>query len=519
MQSNTKVNIRVVKKDGFKNITCNNGENLLSILINNNINILNYCNGNGTCGKCKVNFLDNNGRTEKSELACLCNLEKDCIIEIVEFDNNNFEILSDYSKAKLDNDRNLLKDLDKRKSFEYGVAIDIGTTTVVLSLVNLKDKKVYDTIAMLNPQRKYGADVITRIQYSLKHEFELTERIQEVLKDSIQKIIQTDNSLIGNIKLSNIVIAGNTTMLYLLRGLSCKDLAIYPFDVKEILFEQFDFNEIFKTNFIYSQVTLLPCISAFVGADIVSDILFTDMHKSDSICMLLDIGTNGEMVIGNKDRLLCTATAAGPVFEGANIKSGIGSVSGAINKVKINGNHISYDTIKNKEPMGICGSGVIDMVSELLINNLMDNTGLLDEELYADGIFTIYKNENDNSIVFTQKDIREVQLAKSAIRAGIEVLIQKFGTSYEKISKIYISGGFGTYINIDSSINIGMLPKEFAAKIEFIGNGSLGGAIKYLTNSVKPLELEVIRDKAQNINLAKEADFNNLFIKHMSFYK
>ncbi len=398
----------------------------------------------------------------------------------------------------------------------YGIAVDIGTTTIVLSIVNLLTGKVSGTASSLNSQRQFGADVISRIQYSSeKSIYSLRDAIREDIIQGIEELcIQ---SKINKMSVQKLVISGNTTMLHLLMGLFSESMSMYPFTTVVNSQINLSFNELFENNTLECQVELLPVISAYIGADITAGMVKCNFHKSEDICMLIDIGTNGEMAIGNKDKVLCAATAAGPAFEGANIENGIGSVSGAIYSVNIENGDILYKTINDKPPVGICGSAVIDIVAEGLKNKLIDNTGKLNKEIVAENYIKISKDGDNEKIIFTQKDIRELQLAKSAICSGIEMLIKNFGCTYEQINKVYIAGGFGNKINLDNAVSIGVIPKQLDDKTCLIGNSSLAGAIKYLLNIETKKQINYIIDNSKYIDLSLDEEFNKLFIKNINF--
>lgn len=312
-------------------------------------------------------------------------------------------------------------------------------------------------------------------------------------------------------------IAGNTTMLYFLIGLECDYLSFVPFNTVTISKLKYDYKDIFGDDFLNCIVTMLPGISAYVGADILSGMLYCGFDKIDKISMLIDIGTNGEMAIGTKDKILCLATAAGPAFEGANITCGTGSIKGAISKVNIDKDNIEYKTIKDAKPVGICGSAVIDLTAECLNNFIIDDTGRFDTIKYKDSLIFIAKDENNRDIIFNQKDVREVQLAKSAIRSGIEILIKEFNCCYEDIETVFIAGGFGNYMDIENAVRIGLIPEQLKGKIKSIGNSSLGGAIKYLINIDSDREIDNIVGKTKYIDISSNTFFNDLFIENMMF--
>ncbi|KJS84808.1 MAG: hypothetical protein JM58_10270 [Peptococcaceae bacterium BICA1-8] len=397
----------------------------------------------------------------------------------------------------------------------YGIAVDLGTTTIVASLVNLLNGEVIKSCSILNSQRKFGEDVISRIQYSASGNLdELKNVVREDILSALAELLTSTG--VNREKVFSMVIAGNTTMQSLLLGLHCESLTAHPFKTVTISEHKIRFRDIFISDILECEVIVLSGISAYVGADIVAGMLYCNFDKLNQNAMLIDIGTNGEIVIGSKEKILCLATAAGPAFEGGNITNGIGSVTGAIHEVKMINNEIRYNTINDSAPIGICGSGVLDIVSTGLLNNSIDKTGRFSQKIDG-GVLEIAKNASNEAIIFTQKDIREVQLAKSAIRTGIEILIKRLNVSYDEIETVYIAGGFGTYMDIESAIRIGMIPKEFKGKIKIVGNSSLGGAITYLINKKSREKINNILEKATYIDISSDRTFNDLFVENMFF--
>lgn len=395
----------------------------------------------------------------------------------------------------------------------YAIGIDIGTTTIVLSIVDLLTGKIVNSKSILNSQRQYGADVISRINHSIIDLNSLTSSIQKDLKMGFIELLKMER--ISFNKVYQMVIAGNTTMLHLLCGFYSESLALYPFNSTTLSKLELDYIELFNDNTLKCNVTILPSVSAYVGADITSGMLKCRFDKLKRTCLLIDIGTNGEMAIGDKDRIICLSTAAGPAFEGANIRCGIGSVPGAISTLKIKDKKVSYSTINNKTAVGICGSAVIDITAECVKNKIIDETGKFIElkEL------NITTSKDGTPITFTQKDIREVQLAKSAIRSGIEILVKNYGCDYSAIDKVFIAGGFGNNINIENAACIGLIPNELKEKIKIIGNSSLGGTINYILDKESKNVIQDILNITKYIDISTDKEFNDLFIENMMFEK
>lgn len=513
-----------------------------------------YCAGRGTCGKCKVQFLNNIptptahdttffSEKELSEgwrLACQAYVEGQFTIQIEDYEEDQIQAASafnlpDKSVSNKFTTSNIASDSSSKtassqqisvqhnstqlsseksdskiaaaqlssahteisSSEALALAIDIGTTTIAANLINTNQKKVLQTTTSINHQRIFGTDVLSRIDAANQGRiWELQRTILNDL-DSICEQFQLGKDIT---KLSiPVVISGNSTMQHLLQRLSCESLGSFPFTPVDISMHS------------YKGMTILPGISTYVGADIVSGIVACGIDQEEEISLLVDLGTNGEMVIGNKDRLLVTSTAAGPAFEGGNIRHGIAGVPGAIDTVTISNNHPVISTISNKKPIGICGTGVIETVYELVKEKIVDNTGLIADKYFDNG-YPLTEN-----ISFTNKDIREVQLAKSAIRAGIEILVTSYGIDYSQIAHLYLAGGFGQKINYTKAVGIGMLPKELNDRIISVGNSSLAGAGMLAMNPELSHRFTHIPEISEEINLANHKAFNDLYLEYMSF--
>lgn len=428
--------------------------------------------------------------------------------------------------------KNKLLDLKGKDEFNtsFGLAIDIGTTTIAMYLMNLITGQEVDVISQVNRQRNYGSDVISRINFTMENEegsVLLQRCIVTQLNDMIEILCENNNIKYEHIY--NAVIVGNTTIIHLLLGLPCKSIALAPYipiTTEEININANELNINININGI---ISIMPGIASYVGSDITAGILSSNLMNSDKYSLLLDLGTNGEMVIGNKEKIISCSTAAGPAFEGANIKYGIGGVKGAICKVDLGKNKI-YETIGNYRPVGICGSGVLDIVAQLLKYNIMDETGKLydkdeikDErlklQLSDNNIkeFVLAENDDKELISITQKDIREVQLAKAAIRAGINILLDEAKLDFDDIEYVYIGGGFGNFMNVESCLEIGMIPKELKGKILSIGNCAGFGAKKYLLSEKVRKTANDIIDKSIYVELSKIQDFQEYFIDCIAF--
>lgn len=512
-------------------VVCEPGQTILDAMKKAGVYLNAPCGGKGTCGKCRIRVLEGKldatpfdrmklqgEELEKGiRLACKAYPKSDCTI--VFGGEENFEAVSDFVLEESGS-----RDLKFQKSSNKNciIGIDIGTTTIAVSAADEDSGKPIHTVSMINRQRAYGADVISRIQASNEgRKEELQDSIRKDLKEGIEKVL--GEAGIDRKSVRKAAIGCNTTMAHLLLGYSCEGLGAYPFTPFYTGTVEMPLDELLGARVMDIPAVVLPGISAFVGGDITAGLLACGFADTHEISILIDLGTNGEMAIGNSEKIMVTSTAAGPAFEGGNISCGVGSVDGAICTIAITegteeegGFRASYDTIGRKPPVGICGTGVIEIVSELAKNGIVDETGLM-EETYFDEGYRIADTNDGIPIVFTQKDVRELQLAKSAIRAGIETLILKYGVSCDNISTVYLAGGFGFRMNIEKAVNIGLLPEALAGKVKAVGNTSLGGALRYLTEKDAPAKMDAIIRASEEINLSNSKEFHELYMEHMYF--
>lgn len=408
-------------------------------------------------------------------------------------------------------------DITSKRMQQFGIVVDIGTTTIVVGLVNLQTGELCDRYSKLNSQNKYGSDVISRIQFASLEASNLSALNNAVQKDVLDGISHLCESCdVEPRGIHDIVITGNTTMLHLFMGIQCRTIGASPFLSVTLNKHELYFEELFRKNHIPARVSIMPGIAAYVGSDLVMGVLNCNMDLKEEIALLIDIGTNGEMVIGNRHKMMCLAAAAGPAFEGANISCGTGCIVGAINTIHMEGDTFNFTTIGNDPPVGICGSGVIDLVYSSLIYGIIDETGHIESAELKDGI-VISDGSDSLKITFSQKDFREVQLAKSAIRTGIDLLISRYGCSYEDVKRVYIAGGFGSKMDIKSAVGIGMIPQALEGVVVAIGNSALGGAVDYILDKNNDDRVKRIIHLAEYIEISKDNNFNDLFIDNLTF--
>ena len=508
-------------------------KNLLEMLQEKNEYISAPCNGNGICGKCIVRY--KSGATEPTKqdreflsekqleqgyrLACQSYPTEEYKVEIPELEET-IEVLSQWENQRTEE---ILKNTaegtaEKTENALYGICIDIGTTTLAALLVNLETEADCQTAVSVNHQRAYGSDVLSRISASNGgKKWEIQRCIRQDLQKLIRELLQKEKITEQQIK--RIVIAGNTTMCHLLRGFSCETLGVAPFLPVDLSWMEGSAADFLGMKELDTKVVILPGISAFVGADIMAGIAKMNMHRSEGYHLLLDIGTNGEMVLGNCRHMYVTSTSAGPAFEGGNISCGMASIPGVISHVFMEetgkaGFQVIGETDgenKKQQAIGICGTGMIDLVYELREHQMIDEHGTY-SDLYFD---TGY--ELAGKVKFTQNDIREIQMAKAAIRAGVDILVKKAGIAFDEVDNCYLAGGFGTKIDIKKAAGIGLIPKELEMKTIPVGNTVLAGTKEVLLSRISKEELEKIQTMADVINLAEENDFEELYLSYMDF--
>ncbi|MDP2928982.1 MAG: ASKHA domain-containing protein, partial [Candidatus Omnitrophota bacterium] len=362
----------------------------------------------------------------------------------------------------------------------YGFAFDIGTTTVAGQLIDLNTKNILGTRIAFNKQASYGSDVITRIIYASNPEG--LEKLNEAVLDNINEIIE-DLSRACNVALSNaycVVCAGNMTMMHLLLKINPANIRRAPYIPTTAVFETVHAPEVGIEVNPRGVVTFLPGVTTYVGGDIVSGVIACGLAQTESLSLLIDIGTNGEIVLGNQEWMIGAAASAGPAFEGSGLKCGMKAVSGAIQKVEIDKDlNVKIEAIGDGKPRGICGSGYIDLLCQMLKRRVIGKNGKIDSALKSKNIRktdTGYEFVVAEDIVITEDDIENLKRSKGAIYSAMISLLNKVEKPLIEVKKIYIAGGFGNYLNIENAVFIGLLPDADRSRYEFIGNSSLAGA-------------------------------------------
>ncbi len=483
--------ITVVTKERKVTFEAERGKSLGRLFSMHAIAVPMRCGGNGTCGKCRVRLLE--GRVSGMQpdaqgfvLACRAFPESDCVIAAAEESGSGLEGFR----------------FARRPDPSYtgwGVAFDLGTTTLAACLVRLSDAAVVARTSRLNPQAVFGSDVISRIgACAVRADL---EKQHELIVSAAAGMVRALSEEAGGVHISRMTVAGNTTMLHLFCGEDPSSIGVYPFRAKFLGEREFSGEALGIPS---DRVTLLASVSAYVGADITADMLAADFLHADEPVLLADLGTNGEMALRSGERILCASAAAGPALEGACIECGVGGVAGAIDRVWLEDGALQFSTIGGAPAKGICGCGLIDLIACLLRRGDIDETGYL-----AAG-----KVHLAPEVWLSQADVRQYQLAKSAVCAGMRTLLAHAG---EKAPRLLIAGGLGYYIDAANAAYTGLIPSELAPRAEAVGNGSLYGAYLALTDEACRAESEAIASRSETVDLASDPAFNDRFVDGMMF--
>lgn len=493
------------------------------------------CGGNHTCGKCKItvasgnenvsamtmdekHFLSDTEISANVRLACFATIKGDCTI-LINADVDDYIIHTDF-----------VKDNPSQRDGVgegYYIAVDIGTTTIVSYLCAEKSGEILSTVGEMNSQSSYGADVISRIDYTNHNsESKLHLAILNQLDKMFGENISKSNVRMDKKDITKLVVTGNTTMLHFLMDYPSFGIAVSPFTPHSLFDESHRATALFD-GYDGAELYLPPCIGSYVGADTVCAILASGMVEPErkGIHLLADIGTNGEMALWADGRLYTCSTAAGPAFEGAGIKMGMPAKSGAISDVFLSDGKVCYTTIGDKEATGICGTGIIKTLALFLSLGLIDFSGAINDEAEGDCAKLIGYDENDepyikigdSNVIFTGRDIRQTQLAKAAIHAGILTLCNECNISPEQVDRFYLCGGFGSVISPNASAQIGLIPEAFARKSTPLGNGAGLGALMIAQSMGNLNKARKIKEMAVEIPLSTNKYFMEQYVEQMMF--
>ena len=465
------------------------------------------CGGHHTCGKCRVKafgalsplteeekrLLSPQEIAEGVRLACSARAVGDCTVILAQ---------GDAAEVLLEGAR------DAIQTEGWGIAVDIGTTT--LAVYACFCGKVVRGAGRLNGQSVHGADVITRI--GAKQHLELQHIVVSQLEQLFAEVLAKDAS---PDEVKQIVITGNTTMLHFLMGYDPSSIAVSPFTPQSLFGEEMPASHLFPA-YQNAALYLPPCVSAYVGADMVCAMTASHLWEGNKTVLLADIGTNGEMALYHDGNLYTCSTAAGPALEGACIHMGMAAAPGAIDRVELGSdNSLHWHTIGNGKAKGLCGSGLISLIARLVESGQIDETGaLIDPEEAPDGEDCVWIG--DSGVFLTQQDIRQVQLAKSAICAGILTMLEECGQPAEEIDEFDICGGFGSYIDPHAAAVIGLFPPVLENRVKVLGNAAGSGAVMLLDQEMRKTAMH-LRDSAKLIELSTSPVFMEQYIEQMCF--
>ena len=413
----------------------------------------------------------------------------------------------------------------------YGLAIDVGTTTVVVYLVDMISGQVSGIASDYNSQIAYGEDVISRIIYAQKGGLaRLHGSIIDDINKLVEKVCQQNN--VPKERIENLVVAGNTTMTHLLLGIDPTYIRQDPYIPTANFFPLIRGRDLgLKVN-SNALLYCMPCISSYVGGDITAGVLRSELHKKEELTIFIDIGTNGELVLGNSEWLIAASCSAGPAFEGGGVKCGMRATIGAIERVRIctATDDPAFTVIGDVKPRGVCGSGIVDTLAELFLCSIIDQKGKFDRSTSAGNIRVVdgvaeyilvpgEETETGEDIVFTEVDIDNLIRAKGAVYSGFRVLLNEMGVSFDDVDQFLIAGGIGNYLNIENAIAIGLLPDISPQKFKYLGNTSVIGAQLALLSMNLTAEAEEIAQKMTNIDLSVSTHFmeeymGSLFLPH-----
>ncbi len=479
------------------------GDNLLDILSRNGVELYAPCGGKGTCGKCRV-WTRNLGTV----FACQTTITKDTEIvlpsaleaSILEFQHS----LSYQYPVQPGPSKHLSES-------PFGLAVDIGTTTLVMYFFDFRKESLVHISSMLNPQQNYGADVISRINHCIQHEGGLKTLHRELIQAMNHQIqVFLSENHLQEKDIVKVSFAGNTTMLHFLLKEDPGPIAFAPYTPRFTAEQHRTGADIGLACHEQAFVKVLPSISGYVGADIVAGLAALKPEDQIKTYLFIDLGTNGELALVTPDKHLCCATAAGPAFEASNISCGMPAVKGAVSGYTRTG----YQTIANTPPLGICGSGLIDVISILLDTGKISTTGEMEQDFV---LAPAKESGSGENVVLSPADVRELQLAKAAVAAGINILLKFAGIEAKSVDAVYLAGGFGNYIKIESAIRTGLLDESYRDKIIPIGNASGTGALTALKSEDFDSRIKQLLEKMEYIELSSDPDFVTEYAMNMSF--
>ncbi len=497
------------------------GTLLLDALMDMGVNIKTPCGGKGICGKCRIRVTGElSGKTEAEKkiptnktndrLACQAHLSGDTKVFI---DENHFISRKTYPKVNPDD--------------HFAVAVDVGTTSVNISLVSLSQGVAFDLDTFLNPQRRFGFDVISRIAAASDpiNRQTMTRQIRQTIFNAIASALNAMN--IPCPAIEQIIFSGNTTMLYLLFGLDVSGLGRFPFHAPCLDFDNFTLKDINADLFPHARISAIPAVSAFLGGDLVGGLtLCYEMGFTENI-FFIDLGTNGELfLINGSGDIYAASCAMGPALEGMNISWGMTADDGAVTHVRIDSGKLAYNMIGEGPPVGLAGTALIDIISCFLSEGLINRNGAFVDGLenrqlphpaqYSDGL-SPKQIRLWGDIAISQKDVRNLQLAKGASLSASRFILQAADCSQDEVKHVLIAGAFGSHLDLDNFKCLGFIPEFPEADYHYLGNTSLKAAGNACFNDNFLKNAARFRDRVTEVELAKNPEFNNAFIKALDF--
>lgn len=527
-------------------VRCESGQSLMTALIDAGVFIENPCNGKGTCGKCKIRIcegaLNEPCETEKKilssealisgiRLSCLVYPQNDLLIELLQEEQMD-KILTAGLIPSFDYKPSLSPQMLLAEDDFYGVAIDIGTTTVVAALVDLKTGKELEIASMINPEKRYGLDVLTRITYAMERPNTACEELQNTivygLNDLLDDLMEKING--SRTQIHEIVVSGNTTMLHMLLGVDSRVIGKSPYKPNFISAQLINARDIGLKVKEGTLLYCLPSVSAYIGSDIVAGIYACGLHKKNGTSLFIDIGTNGEIALLHEGSLLSCSCAAGPALEGMNISAGMRAQVGAIEELTISEFGIITRVIGDVAGRGLCGSGILAVLRELIKTGIVTKKGAMiklenmepsdyrRKYIHEDGKKRSFElSGHPNPISVTQSDIRQVQLAKGAILSGFYALLNEVGIGMEDLDEVIVAGQFGAHLSADSLIGTGILPEAVRHKLTYIGNASKSGAYMSLMSTDCRQDIEILAKEIAYLELSRLDGYERLFSRCLIF--
>ncbi len=524
-----KYNIRLLPHD--KQIEAQFGKSLMESLMNKNIFLRADCGGKGKCKKCQVKVVEKNNEFALKK-ACTFTVSGDVTIEIPETSMLSSHIISKAPVSLPENFQKKFENADVKGS--YGIAVDLGTTTIAVYLCNTATGKILSSLSVKNPQVLYGDDVMSRIgeinqdKNNLGHLQRLVIRAIEWGVNDLLKSLDLEKNLV-----SQMVIVGNPTMIHIFSGVDPQSIGVSPYlpafyETKNFLSKDLGF----KSG--HFSIQILPQVSGFIGGDILSAAIAADLENQADGTLLIDLGTNGELMLKANGEFYATSCATGPAFEGASLSCGVQAIPGAVNKVQIKKQDAlpEYTLIKSSKssrpkPIGICGTGVISAIARFCKNNIIESDGAFKKDIIIPALkkgslekiqYNIVpdnSSQNGSDVYISQKDIRSVQLGKAALITGIEFLLKE--ACIDVPEKIIVAGAFGSFLDKKDMMTLGMIPAMDIAKIETAGNLAGAGAVMTLCDKIYLRKAIHMAKHVNVIDLALNQDFQKTFVQRLSF--